>query len=152
MAMLQRRFASSIYAVRRILERMTDEQRQEILAELEEVQKLIRQVKISEKQESKGEGIRRQLCNWMGTWVGCLPITTCKLLTDLVGASGFEPPTSWSRIRRSTKGSDLLVIDHLLRRHGLILRREALNRENKDLYDPTRPFPPPLGFSSNSTW
>jgi hypothetical protein len=103
MAMLQRRFASSIYAVRRILERMTDEQRQEILAELEEVQKLIRQVKISEKQESKGEGIRRQLCNWMGTWVGCLPATTCKLLTDLVGASGFEPPTSWSRTRRSSQ-------------------------------------------------
>ncbi len=76
MAMLQRRFASGIYAVRRTLERMTDEQRQEILAELEEVEKLIRQVKISEKQESKGEGIRRQLCNWMR----CLPATTCKLL------------------------------------------------------------------------
>jgi integrase len=27
----------------------------------------------------------------------------CKLLRDLVGASGFEPPASWSRTRRSTR-------------------------------------------------
>src|SRR5580704_16461039 len=38
----------------------------------------------------------------------------CKLLKELVGASGFEPPTSWSRTRRSAKGSTLLISDHLL--------------------------------------
>src|SRR5207249_310708 len=27
----------------------------------------------------------------------------CKLLKELVGASGFEPPASWSRTRRSTR-------------------------------------------------
>jgi hypothetical protein len=30
-------------------------------------------------------------------------VNTCKLLKDLVGASGFEPPASWSRTRRSTR-------------------------------------------------
>ena len=27
----------------------------------------------------------------------------CKSLKSLVGASGFEPPTSWSRTRRSSQ-------------------------------------------------
>ena len=39
---------------------------------------------------------------WAVGWAVC-PATTCKLLKDLVGASGFEPPTSWSRTRRSTR-------------------------------------------------
>ena len=29
--------------------------------------------------------------------------TACKLLKGLVGAEGFEPSTSWSRTRRSTR-------------------------------------------------
>ena len=39
---------------------------------------------------------------WAVGWAVC-PATTCKLLKELVGASGFEPPASWSRTRRSTR-------------------------------------------------
>ena len=39
---------------------------------------------------------------WAVGWAVC-PTTACKLLRNLVGASGFEPPASWSRTRRSTR-------------------------------------------------
>ncbi len=38
---------------------------------------------------------------WVGKWVAVFGSAACKLLRDLVGASGFEPPTSWSRTRLS---------------------------------------------------
>jgi hypothetical protein len=34
---------------------------------------------------------------WVGNWVGCF--CAGKLLKEMVGASGFEPPASWSRTR-----------------------------------------------------
>jgi hypothetical protein len=37
---------------------------------------------------------------WAVGWAVC-PFTVCKLLKGLVGASGFEPPTSWSRTLES---------------------------------------------------
>ena len=40
---------------------------------------------------------------------GC-PSTACELLKDLVGASGFEPPASWSRTRRSTRLSHAPIL------------------------------------------
>jgi hypothetical protein len=39
---------------------------------------------------------------WAVGWV-VWSSNPCKLLKELVGASGFEPPTSWSRTRRSTR-------------------------------------------------
>src|SRR5947207_15003738 len=41
-------------------------------------------------------------CGWANGWAVFAP-TACKLLKELVGASGFEPPTSWSRTRRSSQ-------------------------------------------------
>src|SRR5579871_1628315 len=39
---------------------------------------------------------------WAVGWV-VWSSNPCKLLKELVGASGFEPPTSWSRTRRSSQ-------------------------------------------------
>src|SRR4051794_4980590 len=39
---------------------------------------------------------------WAVGWAVCPP-TASKLLKEMVGASGFEPPASWSRTRRSSQ-------------------------------------------------
>src|SRR3984957_5123364 len=50
---------------------------------------------------TKGCG-RNFATGWAVGWAVC-PVTACKSLKELVGASGFEPPASWSRTRRSTR-------------------------------------------------
>jgi hypothetical protein len=49
--------------------------------------------------------------NFATGWAVC-PATTCKLLKEVVGASEFEPPTSWSRIRQSGRRPSSTSGDH----------------------------------------
>lgn len=57
----------------------------------------------------------------------------CKLLKELVGARGFEPPASWSRTRRSTRLSHAPNTDTSLVVHTPMMQLLVLSHARKSL-------------------
>jgi hypothetical protein len=55
------------------------------------------------------------------------PLIARRLLKELVGASGFEPPTSWSRTRMTMKINDLAPTVRIRMRFDTLFQLKMLH-------------------------
>src|SRR5580658_7450631 len=76
-------------------------------------------------------------CGWATGWA-VFAHAAGKLLKEMVGARGFEPPASWSRTRRSTKLShapNFTMVARASERDIIEVMSTPLGTERKSLYD-----------------